>query len=194
MDYTHFDKLADEGKFNQVLDELNARNSTHPNDPQILFRLGRIYWELGQEKPPSEKSYRQEMFTKGLENAKKALEISSEFAPAHKWIAILTGSMGDYVSIKEKIEDSYKIKEHALKASQLNPNDPTPYHILGVWCQNVTNISWVERKIASTLFATPPESSYEEAAEYFQKSATLDPTFRRNSLQLAETYRILKKK
>ena len=32
------------------------------------------------------------------------------------------------------------------------------------WCYGIANIGWMERKLASTLFATPPESSFEECA------------------------------
>ncbi len=45
--------------------------------------------------------------------------------------------------------------------------DQTLNHLYGRWCYAVAGISWLERKLAATFFATPPESSYEEALKYF---------------------------
>ena len=33
----------------------------------------------------------------------------------------------------------------------------------------VASVSWIEKKVAATLFATPPNSTYEEALESFEK-------------------------
>lgn len=41
--------------------------------------------------------------------------------------------------------------------------DQTLNHLLGRWCFAVASISWMERKLASAIFASPPESSYDEA-------------------------------
>jgi hypothetical protein len=41
--------------------------------------------------------------------------------------------------------------------------DQTLNHLLGRWCYAVASVSWMERKLASAIFATPPESSYDEA-------------------------------
>jgi hypothetical protein len=69
------------------------------------------------------------------------------------------------------IANVYKIKEHALKASELDPVDPTIWHLLGRWSFDVANIGitfrssfstnvlrsgWAQRKVASLLFAAPP--------------------------------------
>lgn len=36
-------------------------------------------------------------------------------------------------------------------------------HVLGRWCFAVSNIGWMERSLASALFASPPSSSFQEA-------------------------------
>jgi len=37
----------------------------------------------------------------------------------------------------------------------------------------VANLSWIERKLASTLFAEPPSATYSEAVEHFLKAEDL---------------------
>jgi hypothetical protein len=63
---------------------------------------------------------------------------------------------------------------------------------MGRWCQGVANIGWMERKLASALFATPPESSHQEALEYFLKSHASYPDAVRNTFCIAECYAVLK--
>ena len=40
-------------------------------------------------------------------------------------------------------------------------------HLLGRFCYEVAELSWWERKMASTLFADPPNATMEEAKEHF---------------------------
>ena len=51
----------------------------------------------------------------------------------------------------------------------------------------MASLSWLEKKAAAALFATPPESSYEEALQYFMKSEELNPgTWKANMLMIAK--------
>ena len=43
-----------------------------------------------------------------------------------------------------------------LRSAQLNPHKATTHHVLGEWAYGVASISWVERRVAAALFATPP--------------------------------------
>ena len=48
---------------------------------------------------------------------------------------------------------------------------------------------WYERQIASLLFASPPQSSYDAALALFLKAEQLDPGFyKKNAQMLASTY------
>lgn len=65
--------------------------------------------------------------------------------------------------------------------------------MLGQWCFSVAELSWYQRKLASAFFAAPPESSYEEALQFFQKAETTEPMFYSlNLLMLGKTYLKLK--
>ena len=52
----------------------------------------------------------------------------------------------------------------------------------------------MERKLAATLFATPPTSSFEEALSYFERADKLDNKFARNLLYMGDTYVQVKRK
>jgi len=175
----------------EVFDILTEGVKQFPSDPELLWRYARAHFDMADTKP-NDKNWRKDYITKGLEYATKALEVDPNNYATHKWFAIMTSAIGDFLGTTEKIQSAFKIKEHALKADELKPKDPTTLHLLGRWCFGVANISWLERKMASTLFATPPESSYDEALKYFLAAFEADPTFRRNLVFTADTYVALK--
>jgi len=185
---TKVDELSNNSApIQEVFDLLTNGAKQFPNDPEILWRYARAHFDMADTKP-NDKNWRKDYITKGLEYATKSLELDANNYATHKWFAIMTSAIGDFLGTKEKIESAFKIKEHALKADELKPKDPTTLHLLGRWCYGVASISWLERKMASTLFATPPESSYDEALKYFLAAYEVDPTFRRNIVFIGDTY------
>lgn len=46
---------------------------------------------------------------------------------------------------------------------------------------------------ASTIFASPPTSSYEEALKYFEEAQKIEPQFIRNAISIGDCYANLKK-
>ena len=165
---------------------LQAAYDSGNKDPEVLWRLGRVHYLLGQEF--TDKAERKPHCEKGFELTKAALDAAPENWAVHKWHGILLSSMGQFQSTNEKIAQSYNIRDHWKKAIELNPTDATTYHCLGAWCWAILQISWLERQAASLLFGTPPTSSYEEAEKYLLKSHELDPKQTANTLLLGDLY------
>lgn len=79
-------------------------------------------------------------------------------------------------------------------AVTFNPNDATTLHMLGEWCYQIADMPWYRRKIAQTLFSNPPQSSYEDALEYFLKAESVQPRFYSlNLLRIGNCYLKLQK-
>eukprot|EP01101_Sappina_pedata_P011749 TRINITY_DN7944_c0_g1_i1.p1 TRINITY_DN7944_c0_g1~~TRINITY_DN7944_c0_g1_i1.p1 ORF type:complete len:230 (-),score=114.99 TRINITY_DN7944_c0_g1_i1:93-782(-) len=192
IDYTFYDQLELDQKYQETFDALKVALEQNPSDAGLLFRFGRAYWELAAEKP-GDKKYQEEYFRKALEYTTKSIVADPELGAAHKWQAICISSLGDFVSTKEKILNAYKIKEHIDKAIALCPNDSTAHHVLGCWCKGIANVTWMERKIASSLFASPPEANLDDALVHLLQSYKLDPEYRNNLLVLADVYYLQKK-
>ena len=91
--------------------------------------------------------------------------------------------------MKQRITEAFEVKQFAFKAHELNPEDPTILHFLGRFAFRIAGISWVERKIAATVMAEPPKTTYEEALDYFLKAdkASSSP-FIRNWLWIGHTH------
>lgn len=80
------------------------------------------------------------------------------------------------------------------EAIKLMPKDATSYYLLGEWHYSVSMTSWMEKKIASVIFATLPDADLEEALKMFQKAEEVEPNFySKNLVLLAKTLITLKR-
>lgn len=80
------------------------------------------------------------------------------------------------------------------EAIKLMPEDGTSYYLLGEWHYSVAMTSWVEKNIASVIFATLPDADLEEALKMFQKAEEVEPGFySKNLVLLSKTLITLKR-
>ena len=193
--FAEVDAAVLEGKNDENLQLMLALEKVDPEDFEVLWRVGRAYYLVGEN--VADKEQASDYSTKAHSYISRALSLNSKDWQANKWMAITTGRLGDFSDTTSKIKNSYLIKEFALKAKQLNPKDATVAHILGRWCFGVANISFVERTAASAFFATPPSSTYEEAIDYFLEHEKLMEDkggMIRNKMYLGDSYMALSKK
>jgi len=144
------------------------------DDVEVAWRVARAYHDMAEEEP--DKAAREQLVCDGLAVAEGALESVPDSGLALKWFAILLGRLGDFLPTKEKVANSYKIKDALVTAAELLPEDASVQTAIGQWCLKVAGISWVERNAAKLLFGSPPESSYEEALGFFEKSHAIRPS------------------
>ncbi|XP_029955610.1 regulator of microtubule dynamics protein 1 [Salarias fasciatus] len=161
---------------------------------EFLWRLARVTWELSRE-PGIEVNRKKQLIFESMEYATKALEKDDRCGAAHKWYAVCLSDVGEYGGIRVKIANSWVLREHMEKATQLNPKDATSLHMLGRWCFELASLTWYERKVASVIFSKPPDATFEEALYFFMKAEEVDPNFfSKNMLMLGKTYLALKDK
>ena len=78
-------------------------------------------------------------------------------------------------------------QEHIDKAISLNPNYPTLHYLCGRWCYEVSGLSWLEKKAAAALYATPPDATYDESLQCFMTAEELSPgKWKGNMLMIAK--------
>lgn len=68
-------------------------------------------------------------------------------ANLYKWYAILVGLKTKYLPTKGKIELGYRFKEYVDKGLELNPQDSFLHHLMGRFKYDVSELSWIERKV-----------------------------------------------
>jgi len=136
-----------------------------------------------------------ELIQEAFNLSKTALEIGADNWACNKWYAITLGDKSELEGSKQQLLASPEMKKYFIKAGELNPTDATTQHLIGLWCFSFANMGWMTRKVAATIFAKVPESSYEEALEYFERAEKLEPDFySKNWLHLAKCYKALGRK
>ncbi|NWR91278.1 RMD2 protein, partial [Furnarius figulus] len=180
---------------------LLEKDDKYENCVDFLWRLARAYGDLF------------EMTTDAEEKRKYVTDVSSErnetcferglFSnemnlQSNKWehlFAIMCGYMSQFESVQNKIRNGYLFKEHLDKAIELKPQDPFLYYLNGRWCYSVSQLSWIEKKVATALFGTPPTSTVEEALQNFLKAEEMHPGYSKcNYVYLAKCYKDLGQK
>ncbi|RWS28845.1 regulator of microtubule dynamics protein 1-like protein [Leptotrombidium deliense] len=160
----------------------------------ILWRLAKATHLLSiAADKDGDKEKKKKLAYETLEYAKSSLEKDSSNSECHKWYAIAIGSMSDYVSTKEKIENGNEFKTHVDAALAIRPLDPTLHHMLGRWHMEIAKLTWVEKKVASALFSKVPDSTYDTALPCFLKAYELKPKWKENLLCISNAYIALKK-
>ncbi|XP_056616376.1 regulator of microtubule dynamics protein 2 isoform X2 [Triplophysa dalaica] len=151
----------------QGLDLLLEKKEEYNEKCQYLWRLSRAYADahdcavdLAEKKRCAEN---------GKKIGEEAISINPLSAESHQWYAILCGLLSEYESIQNKIKNGYLFKDHLDKAIELKPEDPLSYYLLGRWCYAVAQCTWIERKIAATLFGEPPSATVQDALQNFLK-------------------------
>ena len=171
---------------NGVIELLKQAETLDAENFEVVWRLARAHFDFfdnsTDETVISDNAYA------GLDYAKKALELDDNRAESHKWYGILIGQVGILEGTKQKILNSYEVKEHTLKAIELDPEDDGNLHVMGRWHYTLADLSWVERKIAGLIYATPPEASFEEAVGFFNQAIAMLPDEVRHHLWLGKSY------
>lgn len=156
----------------------------------FLWRLTRAYSDVHDFCSTLEE--KKEFAENGKRAGAEAVQLNPTCADSHQWYAILCGIMAEYDTIQNKIKNGYIFKDHLDKAIELKPHDPLSYYLMGRWCYAVAQLSWLERKVAATLFGEPPSATVEEALQNFLKVEEIQPGYSKlNYVYLAKCYKDL---
>ena len=187
------DQLDDAKEFQSALKLLKDNKENYTEDADFQWRMARAYFAIADQNEGN-KEVEKENFYPGFDCAKKCIELNPNLAEGHQYYAILVGKIGELEGTKQKITNSYQVKEHAMKAIELDPSNDSNYHVMGRWHYTLSELSWVEKKVAEMIYSKLPDASFEEAAGFFKKAHELNPTDLRHILYLGKTLDKLGKK
>jgi len=174
------DELHRTKQYIEALRRLDELVEDGESSAEVLWRLARVCCDLSDK--ASNDIEKEKFVRKGLAAAETAVKNDPESGLASKWYGIMLGLVADFESVKVKIKNSQKIKDALDHANQKLPNDPTVKLALGQWSLKLAGIGFIERQVAKTFFAAPPQASYKDALHFFEESHALKPSPRTSSL------------
>ena len=181
------ENLHDADDYNGTMAKLREAEQLDKENPEILWKIARGYFDFADQQPDNMEAQKENLYP-GFEYAKRCVEIAPGVAGGHQYYAILTGRIGEIEGTKQKIENSYAVKEHTMIAIKLDPENDSNYHVMGRWHFALADLSWFERQIASLIYATPPAAKFEKAVEFFNKAHSIEPEDARHLLWLGKSY------
>ncbi|XP_041921098.1 regulator of microtubule dynamics protein 2 isoform X6 [Alosa sapidissima] len=172
---------------------LLERRSQFQQNYAFMWRLARAYADAHDKAQNREE--KKDMAESGKKAGEEAITLNPNCAESHQWFAILCGQLSEYDTIQNKIKNGYLFKDHLDLAIELKPEDPLSYYLLGRWCYAVAQCTWIERKIAATLFGEPPNATVQDALQNFLKAEEICPQYSKSNLVfLAKCYKDLGQK
>jgi tetratricopeptide (TPR) repeat protein len=164
-----------------------------PASYEACWKAGDQYTEIADALPKDQKNQKEIYFEKARELCERAIVSDPNGYEGHFRLAVALGRLALFRGGKEKIKLSKMIKAEGDKAVELNPQADLVYHLLARWHQNLANLSGVLKFFANAFFGGLPPASNEEAVELFQKAISIDPNHIEHYLELARTYKFMKK-
>ncbi len=183
--WQQIDDLNDASDFDGAFALLKPMEAEHGADVEYLWRLARHHFNVSDN--TSDEALIEKELYRGLEFAQSALAADSGSSWAHGYYGILIGRVGEIEGTKQKITNSYAVRDHTMRAIALDPGYDGWQHVMGRWHFALSDLSWIERTVASIVYETPPEASFEEAEQYFVKASKLAPDDIRHFLWLGKT-------
>jgi tetratricopeptide (TPR) repeat protein len=130
----------------------------------------------------------QEYFTAARNYAVAALRVDPNSSEANFVMAFALGRVSLVAGTRDRIVLARDIKRYAELSIRLDPTNFKPYHVLGKWNYEVSNLNVAERSLARIIYGGLPPASLKQSIYYFEKSRSLNPAFLLNYLELARAY------
>jgi len=144
-----------------------------PNNVRLLVRISREYRHLMSDATKPEQKF--SLGTSAVAYAKRAVALDPNDPEAQLAVAISYGTLQPISGNRQRFEASRIIKAAADKVIKIDPGSDLGWHVLGRWHLAIADVNPFQRAMAQMAFGKLPESSYQEAAQCFQKAIELNP-------------------
>ncbi len=156
-----------------------------PDNPDVLWRLARVYVCLGEVQRDPESG---ECFRKAGSYARDCIRVDSTLAEGHTWLAGALGYLALRAGMREQIELSHELIGEVDVALKIDPADDAALSIKGSFYRALGNVGWLRREFASVFVGDVPRGGYEEAEAALLQAIALAPDIMRHPYELGVLY------
>ena len=184
--------IAKGDQFDKRLDARKAlrfylpANLSEPDNVDLLLRIARQYRHLMSD--ASARSEKLQLGGISLQFAQRASDLAPHNPEAQLSPAISYGKMLPYMSSKDQVAASPKIKAAVDRTLRLDPLNDTAWHILGRWNRVLASVNLIKRVLARAVYGDLPATTNEEAERCLKKAIALNPRRLIHYIELGRIY------
>lgn len=167
--YERVDHLAEAGKFEAALQELQRIAKKNSDDVELLWRMAYVRVYLGKHASSEDRT--KENYRTALQNAEAAVAADSQNARAYAIQAMAAGRASMAASNnRQKVELSRLVKESADRSIKLDPSLDIGYHVRGRWHYEIATLGFLARAVVKIIYGGFPDASVEQAARDLERA------------------------
>jgi tetratricopeptide (TPR) repeat protein len=153
---------------------------------EALWRASDVAVVLGEFASP--RARRDSLYDVGERYARRAVAANPGGAHGHFVLAQALGRKALTVSLLDRARYAMEIRDHALAAIRIDPRHAPAHHVIGMWHQNVMQLSWIQRRGLWVYFKGRINASWDDAQKSLERAAELEPTRIVHRIDLARIY------
>lgn len=182
------DALVNGKRYGEALSLMESTNARYPGQSEVLWRLVAHMINDGDALKDRNEAKRESCYRRAVQYGEAAVKADPANSNAHAYLAAAYGSVAMYEGGKEKVKLANIIRDELDAALKLDPRNSVAHTIYGTWQREVSEVSWVERRLAAVFLGSLPDASLEESVRHFNAAIQADPTVLRHRYELGLTY------
>ena len=163
------------------------------DDPVVLWKTARALSNRTAETPGRQGD--RPLHEEAVELARRAVAAGPDIARTHTTLATALGRYGHWLAHECRVRCAGQVVEMGReayratrRAIELDPYDPAPFIVLGVYHRDLATVPLVVKVIAKTFLGGYPPVSLEQSASYLERAIRIDAGDVTSHLELARTY------
>jgi hypothetical protein len=162
--------------------------TAHVANYDSLCNAAALAVDLGEFNP--DRDQRDSLFTVAEQYARAAVAANPNGAQGHFALARALGRRALTLGIRDRARYGVAVREEALAALTIDPRHAGALHVMGVWNQQVMQLSSIQRLIAKTILGAKAfgKASWQQAVQSLEDAVAIEPDRIVHRLDLARVY------